>query len=474
LRTSRNLLMPPTGEHRALPGPAPILPAQYVQNTLSSAQILGIIRAHRRQAWIISLLLIALTVVVVKFMPKSYTAQATIQVNFEGGDGTHQVPPEVFNSYLVTQVDLLQSRGVLMSAIDKLGLTHDPEFAAGYKDNGINNLPEWVANQLSAKLKVDQGKGSQLVYVSLSDQDRTKAANIVNAVVAAYQARQSISSDDPTSGRAHDYNEQLNDLKTKLTAAEGRMADFRQRAGITDLNAQTDVETQGLSALEQQLLIAQQARHTAESRSGDQSASSDVMASQLIQSLKTQLSTQQSELAQASSTLGPKHPKVLELESQIAATRQALSRELSNYSQNNTGQLTSAVQLEQKTQKAIDEQRAKVIKVRQLQDEGQKLSLELQSAQTVYKRALDGYDQVMFASTSIVSKATPPIAASKPNKMALLLGGILLSILVGVGIPLARELMTDRRLHCRDDIERDLGLPVLAELGRLTTGPGFT
>jgi uncharacterized protein involved in exopolysaccharide biosynthesis len=473
---SRSLLLPPSdGEHRAIPSQAPVVPAQYVQNTLSAAQIFGIIRAHRRQAWIIGLALVALTVVVVKMLPKSYTAQATIQVNFEGGDGTHQVPAEVFNSFLVTQVDLLQSRDIIMSAVDKLDLTHDPEFAAGFKSNGINNLPDWVANQVSSKLKVEQGKGSQLIYVSVTEKDRTKAANVVNAIVSAYQSRQSMNTDDPNSGRAHEYSEQLADLKTKLTAAEGRMADFRQRAGITDLNAQTDVETQALSSLEQELLTAQQTRHAAESRTAsNQSSSTDVMTSQLIQSLKTQVSTLQAQLAQDSSTLGPKHPKVLELQSEIAAAKQSLNRELANYAQNNSGQVTSAISLEQKTQKAVDEQRAKLIKIRQLQDEGQKLQLELSSAQSVYKRALDGYDQIMFASTSVVSKATPPVDATKPNKIVLLLGGIFASVLIGVGVPLVRELTTDRRLHCRDDIERDLGLPVLAELGRLIMEPGFT
>jgi succinoglycan biosynthesis transport protein ExoP len=108
-----------------------------------------------------------------------------------------------------------------------------------------------VEKQLRADMTVEQGKGSQLIYVSLTSKDRNKAAQIVNAVVEAYQARQSNNGNDAGSGRAHDYAEQLADLKAKLTAAEARMAEFRQRTGITDLNAQTDVETQALSALEQ-------------------------------------------------------------------------------------------------------------------------------------------------------------------------------------------------------------------------------
>jgi polysaccharide biosynthesis transport protein len=473
LRTSRNLpvLVSDGPMHR----PVPVVPAQYAQTTLTLGQILAIIRAHRRQAWIIGLVLLALTVVIVKLLPKSYTAQAAIQVNFEGADATRQVPAEVFTSYLVTQVDLLESREVLMSAIDRVGLTQDPEFTAGYKSDGINNIRDWVAKQLATKLTVEQGKGSQLIYVSVTSKDRMKAAQIVNAIVQAYQARESNHSDDPNSGRAHEYSEELNDLKTKLTAAEGRMAEFRQRTGITDINAQNDVETQALAALETQLLQAENARHTAESKGvGDQSSSDTVMASLLIQNLKNQLSTLQSDLAQSTATLGPKHPKVIELQSQIAAAHRSLDHEIQTFSQNNTGQVASAVQLEEKTRRAVEDQRTRLLKIRQLQDEGTKLQLELESAQTVYKHALDGYDQTMFASSSLVSKASPPIEASKPNKILLLLVGALLSAAIALGGPLSMELIYDRRLHCREDIERDLGLPVLTELGRLPAEPSFT
>ena len=129
------------------------------------------------------------------------------------------------------------------------------------------------------------------------------------------------------------------------------------------------------------------------------------VASPLIQGLKTQLSTLQAQLAQVSSTLGPQHPKVLELQSQIAAARRSLDHEIQSYSQNNSSGIASAAQLDEKSRRAVEEQRTKLLKVRQLQDQGQKLQLELDSAQTVYKRALDGYDKVMFASSSLVSRA---------------------------------------------------------------------
>jgi succinoglycan biosynthesis transport protein ExoP len=65
---------------------------------------------------------------------------------------------------------------------------------------------------------------------------------------------------------------------------------------------------------------------------------------------------------------------------------------------------------------------------------------------------------------SIVSRAVPPLFASKPNKKKLILGVLALALGLGVGGPLAYGWIIARRLRCRDDVERDFGIAVLAQL----------
>jgi capsular polysaccharide biosynthesis protein len=105
-----------------------------------------------------------------------------------------------------------------------------------------------------------------------------------------------------------------------------------------------------------------------------------------------------------------------------------------------------------------------------VRDEGSKFEMELDSAKSVYKRALDGYDQIMFASAghytyvNIVSRGVPALKSAKPNKVKLLLVAILAGLVVGLGAPLCYELFLDRRVRCRDDLERTFHVPVLIEL----------
>ena len=179
-----------------------------------------------------------------------------------------------------------------------------------------------------------------------------------------------------------------------------------------------------------------------------------------------------------SSTLGSQHPRVLEMKSELSATRRSLQNESSSYSSQTSADLSGARELEAKLGAAVEQQRVKVLNFKKAQAEGSKYLLEFESAQTVYKRALDGYDAIMFTSgghgtnVKIVSPAVPPQKAAKPNTLKIMLGMIVLSLLLGLLGPLTYDLLFQRRIRCVDDIERSFDVPVLVELDALPPGLG--
>jgi succinoglycan biosynthesis transport protein ExoP len=480
LRSRRNLPV------LAVANPAPAaftpsyetaLPPSLSTPGLSLLQIFSILRAYRTPTLIIILAISALMGGIIKLMPKTFTATTTMMVNPEGNDplaGNNQGMATPMFNYMSTESQLMLSPEVLLPVIDKLNLTQDTYYTAGYSGDG-NTLRDWVRENLTKSLDIQLGAfGSQLIYINASARNPQLAAQIANALADVYLTLQHQRVTGPASERAKRYALELAELKDKVRVAQNQVTAFRQRTGVTDTTEKNNnVEQALLASLEGKLQDAQNARRAAEVKATSEQNTSTAAGSVVVQNLKALLNTQQTQLAQLRTIYGVQHPKVLELENQIHATQRNLDAELHSVASGNSADLVAARELEAKMRGAVEEQRNKVLGVNKLQDEGTKFELELESAQSVYKRALDGYDQIMFASgarianISVVSVAVPPQKATKPNKPKLVMMGIFVGIVVGLLAPLIYELLINRRIRCRDDFERNLDLPVLMEFDRI-------
>jgi uncharacterized protein involved in exopolysaccharide biosynthesis len=463
----------------AQPIGGPVVPQAYASPGLSVMQVWSVVKAYKKQTIAITLFFMFAAGIVTKLLPKTYEATATLMVNSQSNDPLAN--KDAMNgapaSYIATQIELMQSPEVLLPVIDRLKLTENKHYVAGYRGDG-STLREWVETKLLKSLTVEQGRsGSQLIYVTYAAESANEAAEVANTVAEVYTEQQYQRLIGPASDSAKRYTEQLDELKNKVSRAQEQVTQFRQRTGLIDLQAKADSDTADLNSLQQRLLEAQNTRRALEaSLSGNVATGDRVLASTAIQTLKTQLSTQEAKMAELRTSLGPKHPQVVELQAQIDSTRKALSDEMNTYSLNASSELTSARQLEAKLQKAVDAQREKVLENRRIQDEGTKYLLELESAQSVYKRALDSYDQIMFASSgrfsniSFVSRATPPLKPSKPKAIKNVIKGTMAGLFLGLVGPLGYGFLLNRRIRCRDDIERDYGIPVLVEFQEFPAG----
>lgn len=469
----------------SVPAPAPAFPPLNPQPLdeeapsagMSMMQVTCILKAFWKHSFITSVVVIALAALAIRSMPKMYEATATLLVNHENKDPLAQVGGMNYaepQTYIPTQIELMTSRGVLKPVVDRLDLTHDKEFVRGFSGSP-QMLEEAVEHNLEKSLVVQQGNGSQLVYITATHPSPVKAAQIANAVAEEYLRQLAKRVNGPAGERAARYSQDLAELRAKAEAAQDRVTEFREQHELTDVEGANDVETTALTDLEQKLLAAQNARRELEAHQLDPNGSSDqVLDSQAVQTLRGKLATEQEQMAELLATLGPRHPSVIALQSEINATRRSLEGEVKAISVNTREELVRARELEAKYQAAVDAQRAKVVAHRALQDQAAKLLVELESAQATYKRALDGYDQTLFASVTdnadvtLVSRADPPVKAEKPNKLKLFMMACVAGVGFGVGWPFAYELLLNRRLRCRDDLERNFGIPVLAQLGRIT------
>lgn len=454
--------------------PLQVIPQHYASPGLTMDQVWSIIRAYRKQGLIIAACIVVLFAVNVKLLPKTYSSTATLMVNYEVSNplGGNQAPEKGIYNYMSTEVQLMESSEVLLPVIERLHLADDKYYTGGY--HGIpgdqNSMNEYVKESLIKDLDIESGRaGSQLIYVTASARNPVLASDIANTLVDIYLDQEAQRRTGPASDRAKRYAQELAELKNKVNVAQDQLTAFRQRAGVTDTPTQNkNTEADLLATLETKLQDAQNARRAAEVKAAeDQRVTSGAASSLTIQGVKTQLNLERAQLAELRATMGPRHPKVIELQNQIDANQHILDSEFSNYSAGASSELSSARQLEAKLQAAVAEQRAKALAISRMQDEGTKYVLELESAQSVYKKALDTYDQIMFApgthNMNLITRAVPQMNATKPDKVKLMLIGLAVGILVGLLGPLGYELLINRRIRCRDDFERGFSIPVLME-----------
>lgn len=449
------------------------------QGGMSMAQVATIVADHWKASVVIAVCVLVLAAIVTAIMPKTFTSTATLIVNYQDTDplAGKIFPAGIPVGFISTQIELMRSPEVLDPVIERLGLISDPDYTAG-SNGGASTLREWVEAKLRKNLDIEQGPGgSELIYVRASATTASQAADVANAVADGYSALLSERVSGPANERAKRYAVELGDLKKKVALAQDAVTKFRARTGEVDLDTKVDLDMDILTQLEHRLLDARNALRSRQAlASGNQEVSSQVLTSTRVQSLRDEEAKLKSRMAQLRTMFGPNYPQVVELQSQIDANRSSLEAALATYSNAATSDIVISNNEVASLEKALAAQRQKVLQSRRDRDEAAKYELELESAQAVYKRALDGYDEIMFASTanlanvSIASRARIPAKADKPNVLKNLLLGALVAIVLGLGAPFVYELL-NRRVRCRDDVERDFGIPILTEFQAIKLAP---
>ena len=353
----------------------PVIPLNFVYPGLSLAQIISILRAYRGPIVLIMLAALVATVLLMALLPKTYTASASLMVNYEVNDPSNgkEIPLGLLGGYISTQVELMQNPEVLLTVVDRLKLTKHKDYIEGYRA-GNGSLREWAAKQVSKNLVIYQGQfGSQIIYVGFSAHNATEAALVANTIVDTYLAMS-----------------QARSLKAQVA---GR-----------------------------------------------------------VRSLEGQLAAEEAQLARHKITLADFHPQVLELQSQILASRQGLAAAMN-------GDLSVPVAAANPLR--LPQEAAKV------DNAGQTVQTPaLERAATEIATTTSAASRSQHANVSVVSRAIPPAKSVKPKMLTGLILGAMIAVALGLGIPLGYELF-NRRVRCRDDLERHHGVPVLVEFGAL-------
>lgn len=464
-----------------LPVRTATLPAELIPRGMSLSQLLAVLRARIGLVVAVTVVVVAMSVLVSLAMPKQYRAGAILQMDFDVYDPLlrRELSPNLAESYMATQVDTVGSGRVLSEVVQRLGWLEDPErvakFRAKVPDAGADDLAAFMVDDMRKALSIGRVGDTRLVSIVFEADDRVLAARVPNLIASVFLEQHQTASTAPAQRSADRFGQEIERLQQRVDDAQRALAQFRQDSGLIDLNHGLDVEGDRLIDLNRRLSDAEAAARTARLRlnaaqASDGQADDGVLGSMTVNTLKSQLSQRQAELINASARLGSQHPTRRALESEVNAIREALEAETRRHVEALRANSAAADRALAQVRAEMAQQRRSVLTTRSTAEDGMRYQRELDTARQLYEAALRNSENVMLVSNSnysnarLVGEATPPLTHFKPSARLNVVLGLFIGGFLGLLTALAAELM-DRRVRSREDVERELGIDVLLELG---------
>lgn len=451
--------------------------------TDSELDLRGLGAALWRKKWLIlipTLLVAAATLVIVDMITPKFRSEAKIAV--EGRENVF-LRPEAEKSIdraaadqeaIATQVQIIQSRDIARQVIRELKLGERPEFDSvrngispigavlstiGFSRDRLKMTPEErVMEVYYERLTVSAVERSRVITVEFMSEDPELAAKVVNAIVDAYMKMQQQAKVEQTRSASAYLANEIKQLRHTVQEADAKVDEFRAKSNLYIGNNQTSLNTQQLGELTTQLATARAQKADLDARSkairdmlksGKPVESADIVNSDLLKRLVEQRVLLRAQLAEQSSTLLERHPRIQELNAQInaldAQTRGELERLVTSIE--NDARIAAA-RVEQ-TGDAIERIKNQIsgaspqdVQLRALEREAKAQRDLLESYLARYREATarENIDAAP-AEARVISRATVSNVPAFPKKLPILIVATLATLFLMAAFVLSSEIM---------------------------------
>lgn len=195
----------------------------------------------------------------------------------------------------------------------------------------------------------------------------------------------------------------------------------------------------------------------------------EVLNNPLIGGLKADQARLEARLQELTARLGDKNPQVIETRANLAELKTRIESETAKVTSslgiaNNINQQRAG---EIKAQ--LEAQRAKVLQMKTVRDDGSVLARDVENAQRTYDQIMQRLNQTTLESlatqsnVSMLSQAVPPVEPTSPKLVLNMAVAVFVGTLLGVAIIIGME-MLDRRVRSVDDIVQAVALPIIGVL----------
>jgi succinoglycan biosynthesis transport protein ExoP len=386
--------------------------------------------------------------------------------------------------YLETQAKELQSDGLALTVIRKLGLDRDADFvntSRSKQDRAEAVHTNEAAVQLGSsenaalstfrtRLKVQRDTGSRLVTVSFAGHDSRTAAQVANTLVSEFIENIFAARHEAIMETSTWLSLQLDDIRAKMDQSDRALVEFQKKTGIADLDTNKNTLAEQMTELDRQLALAQGDRIQlqalfATAPNGSPESLPQTGDNPVVQQLTQRLAEVRAELSKAQVDYGKNHPTLKKMQNEI----DQLQTELDLQKRSIFERLQTAYAAAQSRERLLERRRD--VSAKQLNQLAQynTLKKELQTETELYNSLYARVKEAGIAAASnsynirVIDRARVLPRPSRPRTLLNLCFGLLAAVFGGVVIACMREAL-DNRIHTPEDILNATGIPTISVL----------
>ncbi len=338
--------------------------AQPSDEVIDLRKYFAVVNRSKWRILLLAVLIAILTAFIVLNMKPVFSAKATLLIEAQQAKAVKIEEVYGMNSaqqeYYLTQFEILKSRTIAESVINRLNLAEHPDYMpkASFKDSIQELLPflqssnenrsqqqielerrEHILSQFMKSLSIEPVRKTQLVNISFESHDPELAAKVANAIGETYIDSQLEAKMGITQKANNWLGGRLGELRQRLDDSEKAMQDFRLREGLIDVAGVRGLGSQELERLGVELTAARSKKAQVDSfirvisqygkTNVDQLESlPEITAHPSIQNVKKEVIIVERKVSELSKIYGPKHPKLLAVKSELATIQENLREQI--------------------------------------------------------------------------------------------------------------------------------------------------
>lgn len=461
--------------------------------------------------------------------PTLYTARSTLKIEPQnptvtGVAGVAESLPGQFDigpyDYYQTQFALLKSEPLRARVIKTLNLENNATFTGKSESssllstvsgwigagidavgNGIDRLmgetkpapaptrPAWehgvnpgLVGRYNRFLTIEPVRNTRLVEISFSTPDPKLSQDMANGHAAGF-IQMILENRFSLTKEAKDFlNSRLAELREKVQRAEMKLNEFRQKHGVVSFDKGENIAVERLVELNRVLTKARADRIEAESlyqmtRNKNTEYLSQVLSNPLIQQIKGSLANLEAEKGRLLSIFTAEHPRVQEINQQIAEARRGLRAEIGNIVHGVESSYNAARAREQSLEAEAKTQQDMALSLKEVGVDYAVLNEEVVVNRGLYDNVLKRLHEtnvsndLAASNMQIVQRAELPTVPSSPNWVRNMMLSAILGFILAVAVGFFLEYM-DSTVNTPQGVWAAVSLSTLGVVPHLKSLPG--